>query len=373
MAVSLIAVVSSDCLSGIVSLVHFRELRHINKYKRGLFMKIFISWSGERSQQVAEALREWLPLVLHYSLPWLSKSDIEAGERWSVEVAKELQESNFGIICVTKDNLSSPWILFESGALAKSMDDGRVIPLLLDLDFKEISGPLAQFQAKKADQNNIRELVLSLNRAAQTPVPDDRLAKLFDTMYAQLGEKIAAIPASGQPTTKARAQEDILEELVSGVRSVEMRVRDLSDHDEPMIRRKLRRRFHPEMIFELSHMTGRGRGDPIMLLVVASLFRDEMPWLYELAAEAYRAINSGNKLSAKRAIEQYRNAMKMASSGRMMDMLGIGMKDTHFMMREALEFIPDFFDDFEDDSLPEATKASDVTPPRRRRKTTPSV
>jgi hypothetical protein len=329
-------------------------------------MKIFISWSGERSQKMAEALREWLPLVLHYADPWLSKSDIEAGERWSVEVAKELEASNFGIVCVTKDNLTSPWILFESGALAKSMADGRVIPLLLDLDFQEISGPLAQFQAKKADQVGIRELVMSLNRSAQTPDPDDRLTKIFDPMYAQLGEKIAAIPSSGQPTKKARAQEDILEELVSGVRSVEMRVRDLGDDDEPMMRRKMRRRFNPEMIFELSHMIGRGRSDPIMILVVASLFRDEMPWLYELGTEAYRAINSGNKPSAQRAIEQYRNAVKMASSGRMMDMFGMGMKDTHFMLREALEFIPDFFDDFDDDSTPEATK-----PPTRKRKVSP--
>lgn len=336
-------------------------------------MKIFISWSGERSQKMAEALREWLPLVLHYAQPWLSKSDIEAGERWSVEVAKELQESNFGIICVTKDNLSSPWILFESGALAKSMNDGRVIPLLLDLDFKEISGPLAQFQAKKADQNGIRELIMSLNRSSQAPDPDDRLAKIFDPMYAQFGEKISAIPASGQAITKARAQEDILEELVSGVRSVEMRVRDLGDHDEPMMRRKMRRRFHPEMLFELSHMMGRGRRDPIMLLVVASLFRDEMPWLYELAAEAFRAINSGNKPAAQRAFEQYRGAMKMASSGRMMDLFGNGMKETHFMMREALEFVPDFFDDFEDESPPAVEKTPAVTPPPRRRKAPPSA
>lgn len=328
-------------------------------------MKIFISWSGERSQKLAEALREWLPLVLHYASPWLSKSDIEAGERWSVEIAKELQESNFGIICVTKDNLSSPWILFESGALAKSMDDGRVIPLLLDLDFKEISGPLAQFQAKKADQSGIRELVMSLNRCAPTPDPDDRLTKIFDPMYAQLGEKIAAIPSSGQPHKQTRTQGDILEELVSGVRSVEIRVRELSDED-PMMRRKMRRKFHPEMIFELSHRVGRGPGDPISLLIVASLFRDEMPWLYELAVEAYRCINSGNKPRAQLALEQYRNAVKMASSGRMGDMLGYGMKDTHFMLREALEFIPHVLDDFDDISNQAVIKA-----PSRTRKPPP--
>lgn len=120
-------------------------------------MKVFISWSGKRSEALAKALREWFPLVLHFVEPWLSQSDIQAGERWSVQVAKGLETCNFGVLCVTKENLNSPWILFEAGALAKSMEDGRVIPLLLDLDLKEISGPLAQFQAKKADNGGIKD------------------------------------------------------------------------------------------------------------------------------------------------------------------------------------------------------------------------
>ena len=108
-------------------------------------MKIFVSWSGERSHSLAEAVYEWLPLVLHYVAPWLSNADIEAGERWANEVAKELENSNFGIISVTRENVASPWILFEAGALAKSLQGSRVIPLLLDLEFRDITGPLAQF------------------------------------------------------------------------------------------------------------------------------------------------------------------------------------------------------------------------------------
>ena len=64
-------------------------------------------------------------------------------------VAKGLETCNFGVLCITRENLNSPWILFEAGALAESMQDERVIPLLLDLDFKDLSGPLAQFQAKR--------------------------------------------------------------------------------------------------------------------------------------------------------------------------------------------------------------------------------
>src|ERR1035438_6645502 len=133
-------------------------------------MKIFISWSGDRSEALAVALKEWLPLVLHYADPWLSQSDIVAGDRWSVEIAKGLEVCNFGIICITRENRDAPWILFEAGALAKSMQDGKVIPLLLDLDKKEISGPLAQFQAKKVEQDEIKDLILGLNRSATNPV-----------------------------------------------------------------------------------------------------------------------------------------------------------------------------------------------------------
>jgi hypothetical protein len=88
-------------------------------------------------------------MVLQSVSPWLSHADISAGDRWADTVAKELEASDFGISCINRENMSSPWIHFEAGALAKRMQEGRVIPLLLDIEFKDISGPLAQFQAKK--------------------------------------------------------------------------------------------------------------------------------------------------------------------------------------------------------------------------------
>ena len=165
-------------------------------------MKVFISWSGKRSEQIAIALKEWLPLILQYVDPWLSQSDIKAGERWSDKIAKELEVSKFGIVCITSDNKEAPWIMFEAGALAKSIADSRVIPLFFDLEFQDISGPLTQFQSKKTEEQGLKELILSLNEASDTPVPTERLTQLFIRLWPDFLERISKIPKNA-PSAKS--------------------------------------------------------------------------------------------------------------------------------------------------------------------------
>lgn len=93
-------------------------------------LKVFISWSGEESHKVALVLREWLPSVIQSITPYVSSEDIDKGTRWASDIAGELDESSFGILCVTKDNLNAPWLNFEAGALGKSVDKSRVCPFL---------------------------------------------------------------------------------------------------------------------------------------------------------------------------------------------------------------------------------------------------
>jgi ribosomal protein L7/L12 len=190
-------------------------------------MRVFISWSGRQSQILAQALRDWLPLVLHYVQPWLSETDIEAGKRWSVEIAKQLEESNFGIICISRENIESSWILFEAGALAKSLQNSSVVPLLLNLEFREISGPLSQFQAKKLGKSAISEIVQSINQASATPVEKTRLKQLFEALWPQLEKQLEEIPRHTEDARPMRSQQDVLEELVSTVRSIDQRIRYL--------------------------------------------------------------------------------------------------------------------------------------------------
>jgi hypothetical protein len=278
-------------------------------------MKVFIGWSGQRSQDLALALRDWLPLVLHYVEPWLSETDIAAGERWADAIAKELEASNFGVLCVTGENLTSPWILFEAGSLAKSLTSSRVIPLLLDLEFSEVSGPLAQFQAKKVDQEGLGETIQSINRAAKQPIQDAHATRLFEALWPDFYKKLEAMPAPKEPSKPMRTQHQILEELVASVRSLESKLREVLDVTANLkspLSRQRGRRFHPMMFAD---MMGAKPGDPMVLLVFASYFRDEMPWLYELAVEAHRASRAGNSGEAREALENFRRACHFSVEG----------------------------------------------------------
>jgi hypothetical protein len=112
------------------------------------FVKVFISWSGERSKAVAEALREWLPSVIQALEPWLSAADIGGGSKWQPEIVNKLKETNVGILCLTSDNLKAPWLLFEAGALSKLSETTLVCPYLLHLEKSQVEFPLAMWRTK---------------------------------------------------------------------------------------------------------------------------------------------------------------------------------------------------------------------------------
>ncbi len=294
-------------------------------------MKLFLSWSGDRSKALANALKAWLPLILYYVEPWVSESDIDAGARWSDEVAKQLDGCNFGILCVTRENVIAPWILFEAGALAKMLDGSKLIPLLFDLEFSEITGPLAQFQGKKAERNGLLEVVSSINAMSSVKVPDERYRQLFDALYPQLEASLNAIPKSVDVTKRSRPQSEVIEDLVTAVRSMETRMREGFDEPGPRYRG---RRMHPEFMYELMHTVGEDSGDPVLLLVLAGAYREDYPWLSEILLETHRAYNAGDIEAARNLLEKFMVASKMAR--RLVPRGEVILKDQDFLIEKFL-------------------------------------
>lgn len=180
---------------------------------------------------MARALWKWLPLVLHYSEPWFSNKDIPAGERWSLEVGKKLDETHFGIICLTRENLDNSWILFEAGALSKALSDSAVCPYLLDVEFSDVTGPLSQFQAKKTDKDSTYELIQDINKRAPDPIDAALLVELFQALWPRLEQELNKIPPSQkQVKQRTRHEPEILEELVETVRAVDRRMGSLEEN-----------------------------------------------------------------------------------------------------------------------------------------------
>lgn len=151
-------------------------------------MKVFLSWSGGQSHKIACAFRDWLPSVIQSIEPYVSSEDIDKGTRWSTDISKELEESSYGIVCVTKENLMAPWVHFEAGALSKSLDKSNVCPFLLDLKRSEVHGPLLQFQSTIYSKEEMKKLVGSLNNKLEQDgqLKAGQLDKAFEVWWPEL-------------------------------------------------------------------------------------------------------------------------------------------------------------------------------------------
>ncbi len=197
-------------------------------------MKVFLSWSGERSRQVAELLDDWLQCVIQAVDPWMSSKDIDRGALWFSEITDQLANTGIGVVCLTKENKNKPWILFESGALAKGISSNRVCTLLIDLKPTEVENPLAQFNHSIPNKTGVWELVRTINLTLkEKALKESILEKVFDTYWSQFDKKFKEIikntPEGDVPET--RSENDIMLEVLSSIRSMDRRMRKVENDD----------------------------------------------------------------------------------------------------------------------------------------------
>ncbi|MCM1118033.1 MAG: toll/interleukin-1 receptor domain-containing protein [bacterium] len=182
-------------------------------------MKVFISWSGELSKLVAKELSEWLPSIIQSVEVFYSPEDIQKGENWDSRLTKELEECKYGIVCLTKENVSAPWVHFEAGALSKSLDS-HTSALMIDVVTSDIQGPLARFQATRFDKDDFYQLICGINDASDNKILDKVLKNSFEAIWDKMEVNINDIIKKHSKNTrelnkeKSREQNDILEELL---------------------------------------------------------------------------------------------------------------------------------------------------------------
>jgi hypothetical protein len=188
-------------------------------------MKVFISWSGELSHRIAVILKEWLPTIIQVVEPYVSSEDIDKGARWFSDVSEKLSACNFGLLCLTRENMGAPWVLFEAGALSKSLAQSKVSPFLIDISPADLSGPLAQFQATTPTAVDVLKLLRSINRELDERKLDDALIeKSFAKWWPDLEEQLREAKEQHVKVAKqkpvVRSDREMLEEILALVRSI---------------------------------------------------------------------------------------------------------------------------------------------------------
>jgi hypothetical protein len=194
-------------------------------------MKVFISWSGDLSEEVAGILRKYLPCMIQGLDVFTSQHDIESGSRWSLQLAKEFDECNFGILCLTPKNLNSSWLLFEAGSLSKHID-GRACCLLLgDLSPADVVGPLSQFQNRRLNLEEFKKLIQDVNDKTERPLTESQLSLIFDKWWKDIEREYSEVISKSKKSawiSIKRDQQDLLEEILTKVRGIEKTLEPIS-------------------------------------------------------------------------------------------------------------------------------------------------
>lgn len=186
-------------------------------------MKVFLSWSGQRSRALAESLRDWLPEVLQVVQPWLSSEDIPLGAHWASEIATRLEDADAGIICLTEENVHPQWLRFEAEALSKSLTAPLSI-YALNLTPADIGGPLSPFQCAIAKKESTYRLIDSLNTiSGKYKLTEECLKTVFEIqwpVFADLLQSISGLNLDEKEKKKSKSFEEKLDEALELLHSL---------------------------------------------------------------------------------------------------------------------------------------------------------
>ncbi len=336
-------------------------------------MKVFISWSGNTSLKVAQLLREWLPYVINSIEPYVSSDDIDKGARWSTDIAKELEDSAFGILCVTKDNLEAPWLSFEAGALSKTMEKSFVTPFLFDIKRSEVQGPILQFQSTIFDRDDIKKMVKTLNKACgDFGIPETRIDKSFDVWYPTLEEGLNKLKTSTVNIDQNKEVEDsthsseILEEILElsrdnqkllkspdvklydDIEELKKSLNDISKLNAMLYEQKrMGSKYSSIFIDEIMH-TYRGKSSYGFLMIL-SIFREDFPWIYDMGKELIDILKGMSSPKEKtKAIDDFREMIDYTCGHPVMRELFGHNKDSMMLMKDLPYVLMRYLDDMSD-------------------------
>jgi hypothetical protein len=321
-----------------------------NQSKQSL---VFIS-HDTKDAEIAEAFSKLLSSVSAGVLKSFRSSDrkgsqgIEYGVEWFPEVMRKLDEASDIVCLLTQTSVERPWILYEAG-VAKGKLNTTVLGIALGIPLnKANNGPFAQFQNCDDNEDSLTKLVLQLVRRIPNAEPDVDVVKDQVKLFKnKLTELLKVKPVAEKQMDELKEDTSIaklFEEVKIMFQDLPSRIDKRLD-PEVMMRRK--RRFHPKMIDEALHF-GMQDDEPYMsFLIMISMFKDDLPWFYEIGMETYRTLKtSKTKTEREKIINIFNRAVDMASNPMFFEMSGARYEESYMMLKEARHVLHRYIDKF---------------------------
>lgn len=233
---------------------------------------------------------------------------------------------------------------------------------LFDIKRSEVDGPILQFQSTIFNREDVFKLVKTLNKASgEDQLNDAMLDKAFNVWWPTLEEELNKltelqdVEASDETNGVNSENSEILEEILdlsrlnqkllrnpdSDTRNILAEMSDMLksvltrlERERKMHPRK-RRRFHPEMLEELMHVSPKFGKSYVPFQIIISQFKDDFPWLYDSGMDVVKTLKSDKSSSSKdQSVHEFMELVEYSFEHPMMRELVMPDKEQYMMLRE---------------------------------------
>ncbi|MBB6584989.1 toll/interleukin-1 receptor domain-containing protein [Ralstonia solanacearum] len=334
---------------------------------------VFISHDS-RDADLAEAFANLLSDVSAGTLKSFRSSDkkgssgIEFGTEWYTAIMSQLGDATDVVALLTHHSTDRPWILYEAG-VAKGKLDTNVLGVALGVPLEKVStGPFGQFQNCGDDEDSLTKLVIQLLQRNPDASPREEAIRMQVRIFLESAKKL--VSAKGKPVHPATDESNVAKLF----EEVKIMVRELPERVDERVRSvgkkgmmKRMRRFHPMMLEEfLFHPASReSRSGPAAVwLLFISVFRDDIPWLYEMGLDLYHALRGGDQNAIKAARGDLQAILDAMTRGPFFhEMLRTEDEEVYFLVRNIPEMVDRFLAPILDKELIERRRSITRRPP----------
>lgn len=301
---------------------------------------VFISHDS-RDAELAEEFSNLLKSASAGALKSFRSSDkkgtqgIEYGLEWYPAIMDKIDESSEVICLLTQRSVERPWILYEAG-VAKGKLDKTVIGIAMGISNKvAFTGPFAQFQNNDGSIDSITKLVLDLVRKIPGLDPDQQLVKqLVESFNTKTQEILTAQTEQDNENPSENINENIVGKLFEEVKIMFDSLPSRIENKISPERRKYKRSIH--VFEEIIHMSEMNLEDPSLgFLMAISLYKEDIPWLYEIGMETYKILRDSKSGDQKeKAMYRFYKVLELTGHPIMREFYG-DSKESYFFINES--------------------------------------